>query len=55
MRNSPSVMCYLTNQSLTYNLPIVRDAQALSVAIYITYMCLLTVHAKSLQNIQLAL
>ncbi len=48
--DSPSAMCYLTNQCIAYNMSI--DNQALSVAIYITtlYMCLLAVHIRSQQS-----
>ncbi len=50
--DSPSVMCYLINQWIVYNLPIdLIDAQVFIETIYITslYMCLLAVHVKILQ------
>ncbi len=46
-------MCYLTNQWITYNLPInIINAQALTEAIYITffYMYVLAAHVKNLYS-----
>ncbi len=53
--DSPSDMCYLMNQWITYNLPIdLLDGQVVSKAIYSTsfYICLLAANVKNLQHIQ---